>query len=214
MKIKNALHIITKLGFTEFMNVMKDAIFSINYYYILARKLDRPVEFPFCRKLAGVISLAQPSDIIKIQESLSSLGQQDRRELLTRMLFYQNGFNNCYILTVNGCLACIQWLITSQENHIIAQKYAKKFYPLQGNQVMVENVFTYPKYRGFGCFLLLTTQLLETAKKMGATSAICYVRVDRISSVNDAMKMGFKINKMIKEYKIAGLVWRNLNKKR
>jgi len=208
------MHVITKLGVTELMNLIKDRIFSFNYYYVLARNLDRPIELSFYRKSYAVISLAQPSDIIKIQESLSTLSQQDRRELLARMQFYQNGFNNCYIMTVNDRIACLQWLITSQENHIIAQKYSKKFYPLHDKQVMAENAFTYPRFRGFGYFPLLTKHLLETAKKMGATSAIGYVRTDRIASVNDSITMGFRIIKVIKEYKMAGLVWRNLNKKK
>jgi hypothetical protein len=107
-------------------------------------------------------------------------------------------------------IAYIQWIIFPTENHLIIRNYSGRYYPLTAKQVMIENAFTFPRYRGRGYFLSGTMQLLELAKNSGHSSAICYIRKDRIVPLNEFTQMGFKIIKMVREYKLFGKVWRTL----
>ena len=77
-------------------------------------------------------------------------------------------------------------------------------------QVMIENVFTFPAFRGLGCFQSGTRQLLDLARARGCRSALCYVRKERVAALTDLVTMGFKITKLMPEYKILGKVWRVL----
>ena len=54
----------------------------------------------------------------------------------------------------------------------------------------------------------ITIKLLNIAKENGCKSAIMYVRNDRIVALNENMRLGFKITKMITEYKFMGKIKR------
>lgn len=75
---------------------------------------------------------------------------------------------------------------------------------------MIENAFTFPPYRGLGYLLSGTLQLLDQARERGYRSAVCYIRKDNLKSINEFSKMGFKITKMVTEYKFFGKTWRTL----
>jgi ribosomal protein S18 acetylase RimI-like enzyme len=75
---------------------------------------------------------------------------------------------------------------------------------------MIENVFIFPRFRGRGYLPFGTLQLLELAINKKYPTAICYIRKDRINALNEFTKLGFKIIKLVKEFRFMGMVWRTL----
>jgi L-amino acid N-acyltransferase YncA len=104
----------------------------------------------------------------------------------------------------------MQWIIYPDENDIIAKYYLNRFKLLKNNQILLENAFTFPRYRGLGLFAAVTSDLLEKAKDEGYKSAITYIRKNALDSLNEFMKQGFKLNAIIREYKILGITKRML----
>jgi hypothetical protein len=196
------------LGGTATLKLIRDTLFSANQYYLLGRSLASTPATPFTRAPKEKISLITESDLIVLRKKISTLGEDDRREILARLYFYDNGFANCYVIKNDGEIAYLQWIIFPSENSIINKKYANRFNQLSDRQVMIENAFTFPAYRGRGYLPCGTQQLLELAKRNHYTSAVCYIRTDRITSVNEFTKMGFKIIRILDEYKFLGKVWR------
>lgn len=203
------IYILRALGPRAFVRLLIPALFSVNHYYLLGKNLLTPGE-PLVINPKKRLSLITEEDIAYLRNNLDSFNTEDRREILTRLLFYENGFTNCYVVGHGDEIAYIQWIIFPAENALITQNYSGRYYPLTSKQVMIENVFTFPRYRGRGYFQDGTQQLLELAKSNGYCSAICYIRKDRIVPLNEITQMGFRIMKMMREYKFLGKAWRTL----
>lgn len=210
MVIKSKVLLIKSIGLNFIFKILLKNMASINHYYILQRGLVDLTEERVSR-VKFYICTANNEDIMTIINTLKYVDNPSRKEIVVRMLFYNSGFKNCYIAkTTSGDIAYLQWLIYPHENDIIKKYYSNRFNLLRENQVMVENAFTYPKYRGLGLKRDMTNELLKEAKKRGYTSAITYVRKDLIHAINDHIMNGFKITKLVTEYKIFGFTKRFL----
>lgn len=204
------LGILKSLGPVAAGRVIRDLLFSTNHYYLLGRSLAAPLDYPFARKPDLPLTLLNDSHIARLRQQLALLDPIDRREVAGRLHFHACGFTNCYVMVADDDIAYLQWLILPGENDIIRSRFSSKFYPLGERQVMVENVFTFPRYRGRGLLPYGTLHLLQVAKEQGFGSVVCYIRKDNLTSLNEFFRMGFKITKMVQEYKVAGKTWRTL----
>ena len=202
--------ILRSLGPVAAARVIREMLFSTNNYYLLGRSLAAPLEYPFARKPDLPFVPLEERHVAAIKEQIPALDPIDRREVAGRLHFHASGFNNCYLMYAGSEIAYLQWLIYPQENDVIRSGYSGKFYPLGEKQVMVENVFTFPRYRGRGLLPYGTLQLLQMAREQGFSSVVCYIRSDNITSLNEFFRIGFKITKMMREYKVLGKAWRTL----
>jgi hypothetical protein len=80
---------------------------------------------------------------------------------------------------------------------------------MKEKQVLLEGAFTFPRYRGFGLMQFVSAEVLNIAKAEGYAGAICYVQKENYNSLNNLMQIGFKIKRLVREYKLMGFVWRN-----
>lgn len=205
-RMKWVLCVLRTLGQEGVLRLLGSLFFSVNHYYILGINL-----VDLCEEQAQKpVALLQNGDVVTLQRHLPMLEMEDKRDLLSRIMFYGSGFTNCYAIKQGGDIAFIQWIIFPSENPVIAKTYSKKFLPLKPQQVMIENAFTFPRYRGKGYLFEGTTQLLHIARNLGYKWAICYIRKDRITSLNDFCRMGFRIRRLVTEIKVLGHVWRRL----
>jgi ribosomal protein S18 acetylase RimI-like enzyme len=200
----------SKLNFKDTLGLFINRLCSVNHYYILQKKLDSQAGEV---KTRGKVSLriVNDDDLQYIIKSISTLDSVSRKDVISRLLFYKSGFTNCYAaVTSEGEVAYLQWLIYPSENALIENKYSRIFSPLREDQVMIENAFTFPKFRGMGLLSYVTNALLNIAKEAGYKSVVTYIRKDKIASLNEVFKMGFKITKLITEYKFLGVTKRLL----
>ncbi len=150
-------------------------------------------------------------DITEIRDNLKSLGPIDKKELILRLFFYEAGFKNCYVArNTKGQIVYLQWLIYPYENVIIKSRFGSRFYPLKEKEVMLENAFTFPRFRGLGLLPSVSAQLLDIARQDGYASCITYIRKDQIVSLNEFTRLGFKITKLVREFKFLGVTRRML----
>jgi ribosomal protein S18 acetylase RimI-like enzyme len=205
----NHLDILQELGLKASLRLLGSRLLSMNHYYVLRKNLMEPSDQHPPRHKLEVAPICD-RDITQILSDLDGCSAAEKRDVLAYLLFYQSGFKNCYVMKRDDKVAYMQTLIYAEDNPLITEKYRSKFYPLKENQVMIENVFTFPAYRGLGCFQSGTTQLLDLARARGCRSALCYVRKDRVAALTELVNMGFKITKLMPEYKVFGKVWRML----
>ena len=203
-------YILKELGPIASIKLFGSRVLSFNYYYVLRKNLMETHADPHPAQHKMEISPICEDDIRQILSSLGSCSVAEKRDVLAYLLFYQSGFKSCYVMRRDDQVAYIQTLISPADNRLIAGKYRSKFYQLKDTQVMIENVFTFPPFRGLGCFQSGTLQLLDLARARGYRSALCYVRKERVAALTDLVSMGFKITKLMPEYKILGKVWRVL----
>lgn len=202
--------VLLKMGFLNLLTIALERLFSVHHFYVAKINLKKFNPDSSGKKAEGGLQRVQPDDFLKMTEHLEPLSRSDRRELLSRMIFYNNGFHSCYCIKVHNEIACIQWLIEPEDNDIIRQYYRNQFYPLRSGQVIVDDLFTFPKYRGRGYLHLILSRLLCLAKDRGYTTAMTYIRKDKISILNDFLRTGFKLTTLLREIKIFGFAYRNL----
>ena len=204
------LSILQSLGPQAGLRLAIDSLLSMNHYYILGRSLAAPIIYPLRQKPDLPFLPLDEETLRMLRDQAGNLPPRDRRELLGRLRFHSRGFSNCYVMKSGGEAAYLQWLIYPEENPVIMSRFAGKFYQLSERQVMVENVFTFPRFRGQGLLPYGTGKLLEVARERGYASAICYIRKDNITSLNEFCRLGFRIMKIVREYKVFGYAWRAL----
>jgi hypothetical protein len=198
------------LGIKGILQIILSRMCSVNKYYVLHKNIDSPVQIIKIRKNVSVVTV-DDDDFDTLVQSVKTLDVKMKRELVGRLIFYRSGLKNCYAAkTKEGEIAYIQWIIFPSENEILREQYSSLFYPLKQGQVMIENVFTFPKFRGIGLLPHVMGLLINKASEAGYKIAVTYIRADRISSLNEAIIMGFKITKMVTEYKILGFTKRFL----
>jgi len=130
---------------------------------------------------------------------------------MIRIYFYLAGFKNCYVARdKHGRICYIQWIVYPDENEYLKRWFREDFYLLNENQVMIENAFTFPRYRGLGLLSSVTMDLLGKAEGRGYRSIVAHIRKDNFAPLNEFISLGFKIRNLVKEYKFLGLVRRTL----
>ena len=75
---------------------------------------------------------------------------------------------------------------------------------------MLENAFTFPRFRGLGLLPVVSAELLTIARDQGYKYAIVYIQKNQIVALNVFVNLNFKIRKMVREYKIFGITKRML----
>src|SRR5437870_5187875 len=152
--------VLSNLGIAGIARLLGRSAASINHLYILYLTLaDLVPNPPKCLGGSG-LQLVRADEVDQLYNSLPSLAIDDRRELLSRLLFYKSGFTNCYVMKADDAIVYLQWLVLPSENSVIEKDYRRKFLPLNAKEVLIENSFTFPDYRGRGFLNFGTWQLL------------------------------------------------------
>ncbi len=209
-KLNKYLVILKTLGFKNCLPFLFQRLYSLEQFYFLNVNLRKPLK-EINLRISYSLEKLQAGDWDVISQSLASVDIPTKRELLRRIFFYRAGFHNCYVLrNKNKEITSMLWIVYPSENDKLTKYFNSDLFKLKENEVLLENVFTMPKFRGFGFSPAITTELLSLAKEQGYknASAIIYSMRDRITSLNDMMSIGFRVNKLVKEYRLFGFLWR------
>jgi len=209
-RVKALSDVFANLTLVDLAKLFARNAVCISHYYVLFYNLSAlPPEAPKC--LGGTEPrLLGAEEFANLYTRLNSLDSDDKRELMSRLLFYRSGFWNCYTIPADGATAFLEWIIFPSENEIIQKHYRTRFLPLDAREVMLENSFTFPDYRGRGLMPFATWQLLSKAKELGYRRAVTYIRKEKIDSLNQFLHMGFSIKRIVREFKFMGWAWRTL----
>jgi hypothetical protein len=198
------------LGIPSLCLILIKRIFYVHHVLILKLNLKTFQPRSFERIPGGKLCLLTPDDMPRLLSAVSSLKEEDRRELMARIHFYGLGFTRLYGVKINGEIAYIQWLITPEENPVIRAHYHRLFFELKPGQILLENVFTFPGYRGLGYLPYATEQLLVKARETGHQTAVVYIRDDKISTLNEFVHMGFRFANLLRIIQVFGFTRRRL----
>ena len=202
--------LVTHLGLRGTTKILLRRLFSVDHFYFLTVPLRRVHN---CRTRSDItLSRATEEDWEQILSGLGDLDADTRTNLLSRHAFYREGFRHCYIgRTRTGTIVSVQWLIRPDENDVIRSKFRRMFYPLKSEQVLIENIFIFPESRGYGIFTTVNCLLLNLAREEGFQACTAFIRKDNLPSLNEFMKIGFQMQKLITAYNFCGFSWRQLD---
>jgi len=202
------LELVRHLRISEALKLLLRNTFSLDHFYLLARPLAALPAMPPVMLGSGKMRIMTEEDLNGLYGQIAALGYDDKRDLLSRILFFNMGFKNCYIVKENGTVAHLQWMVLPSENERLKRVYRSRFLPLQEHQVMIENAFTFPACRGRGFFPYVTMQMLKRAQEQGFTQAVTYARKDSVKVLSHLAQLGFKMIRLAPEYKFLGRTWR------
>jgi hypothetical protein len=193
-------------------SLAKKNFYSVDYYFLLQKKITNDIPFPK-RRLNYNLNLINSLDIKIIESMMPSLDIISRKELWVRLRFLESGFKYCYVAkNSKNDIMYMQWLIYPWENEIIRKKYYNHFAELRDFQFLLENAFTFPKFRGFQLYTQVSIDLMNIAKDQNLKACLAYVKSDNITALNELRKLDFTISKRIRERKFLGTTIRNLDR--
>lgn len=104
-----------------------------------------------------------------------------------------NQFETCYVgFTKSDEPCCRLWVINNSQNKKLQNTWKNLFPNLKPNEVLFENLFTIPKYRGFGVMPNFMDKLCKIARENGADTAITFGAVNDLYTLRSYSYAGFK----------------------
>lgn len=146
---------------------------------------------------------ASKQDMEEILHRSRSDGKESVHELLQRKWFYESGFHNCYVARAcdAGELSHLDWLISAEDHNVVSQGFQGRLPRLGEGEVLLENVFTFEKYRGKGIMASVIAELCEIAGGKGFKRMLAYVRDDNVPALKGFERAGFKRFEEVPEVK-------------
>ncbi|MEO8933327.1 MAG: hypothetical protein ABI295_03395 [Xanthomarina sp.] len=101
-------------------------------------------------------------------------------------------FHTCYVGVTKESIPCARvWLIDSSQNHTLKDIWGARFPQLKPDEVLLENVFTVPKYRGMGVIPVFLFEVAEKSRDLGAKYVITFGEVNNINTSRSYDYAGF-----------------------
>jgi RimJ/RimL family protein N-acetyltransferase len=116
----------------------------------------------------------------------------ERLEVAWRHAFVEKGARGGFVaIDERSNTPCyVQWLLCPRDNAFI--KKIGGFPPLAADEVLLENAYTPPAYRGLGVMSAAMARLAERARDdFGATKALFFAPTDNIASLKGSQRAGF-----------------------
>ena len=154
-------------------------------------------------RLPYILNKASEKDIDELLSLVKTESRQAAHELLERKWFYENGFHDCYLArTADTGEPCgIAWLV-SAEDDVVARGFGSRLPALKNGEVLLENCYTFEKYRGQGIMPSLVHELQEMALTRGFKRLFTYVRRDNAASIRVFEKLDFRQFEEVPELKL------------
>lgn len=99
------------------------------------------------------------------------------------------GFNDAYVLRVNGEPAHISWLVTSEHDKLLPEREIK----LRRGEAEITHAYTAEAFRGRGLYPLMINALCQQAAEMGVKRVYMSVHPSNVSSLRGVGKAGFEL---------------------
>lgn len=84
-------------------------------------------------------------------------------------------FDTCYVAITKDQIPCARlWLIDHSQNGKLKKAWGDIFPELERNEMLIENVYTIPKFRGFGILPVMVDEVVRTKVEEGIRYAITF----------------------------------------
>jgi RimJ/RimL family protein N-acetyltransferase len=209
-KIRYAVMLHKIGGLKELIIQVGRQIYSKDILFGLEKLLNTGDEC-FSSKLSYSLQPATKKDIEEILVKAKTESKDSVHELVERAWFYESGFNDSYIARITSTqdICFIAWIVSSKDNILIKQEFRSRMPFMENNTILLENCYTFEKFRGNNLMPSVVLQLCQIAKSRGFNRMITYVRQGNKASIKGFEKL--KLNKFeeINELKFLFFTRRN-----
>lgn len=144
------------------------------------------------------VKLASPDDIKELFDGLRTENPEGRYQLLVRKWYHERGFGDCYITRASDTneICVVRWMVTPE--HVKQYGWEDRF-PLNEDEIMLENVYTFERYRREGARAASNFQVKQIALQLGHKRTRGYSDETNIPQLTWGEKAGNKVYAKILE---------------
>jgi ribosomal protein S18 acetylase RimI-like enzyme len=155
-------------------------------------------------RLLYTLCKATEKDMDEVLSRVKTESKPATHELIERKWFYECGFHDCYIARTidTGEICCIAWLLSVEDNDSITRDFQNRLPGLKKDELLLENCYTFEKYRGNDLMPSVVLSLWGIAKARGAKRLVTYVRQENVASLRVFEKLKFNKFEEIPELKL------------
>ena len=149
--------------------------------------------------IAAIRTVMEPRgrDFDGFERELSRADGTDWLESFVRSRMLEAGIPTLYAACVgDGEPIYCQWLVRAKDWPLLDAHKPGRYAPLADDEVILENAFTFSRYRKLGTMSDGMGQLLRIAAEGGATSALTYVAEDNLASLKGCHRVGFELHRV------------------
>lgn len=157
-----------------------------------------------------VIDRCKIEDFQKILNEIEEYDRLSRKQILAGYLFFKRGYHGCYLgKNQQGEIVSMQWLLRPDDNKTTLKSRNRTMPILKKNEVCIENLYIFPKYRNVGFFTTLNMLILKIAKEEGYSICYSFIHRKNIKSLSCFLNIGFQIRQLVDSYNFFGFSWRS-----
>lgn len=151
-------------------SLIKEGKLKLVWNALVRRINSEELAFGFKRDLN--VKISKPRSLAKI--SIREAKEEDDHFFLDDSSDGRiKNFHTCYVAEDKNNIPCSRlWLIDSSQNTKLKSAWGNNFPQLKNDEILLEKVFTVPKYRGLGIFPIFLHTVSNKGLKMGANYAI------------------------------------------
>ena len=202
-KVRYAVLLARVGGPKVFFRQLKRQVYSRATFIGLEKNLNTKCA-PVPCQVEYSLQLASEKDMEEVVQKAKTESKDSAHELVQRSWFYEFGFHDCYIARTidTGELCFMQCLISKKYDNLLNQGFKYWFPKLKEDEAILENAYTFEKYRGKRIMPSVMVKLSELASSKGYKRVITYVEQDNIASLKGCQRAGFKQFEKIPELKL------------
>ena len=190
-------------GLRVFLSQLRRQIYSRDILFGLEKSLDNQC-VQISSKLPHFLRQASKKDMEELLAKAKEESKESVHELVERIWFYECGFNDCYVArnADTGELCSVAWLISANDGKLVDQGFKNRLPRLEEDELLLENCYTFEKYRGNSIMPSVIGELQGMARGKGFQRLTTCVRQDNVASLRAFRKLAFRKFEEIHELKI------------
>lgn len=141
-----------------------------------------------------------------LPEHLASSNRRERAQINVRRKLLAQNTPTCFVAIDqhSGRPCFIQWAFDHSQNDFIADFFKGRFPRLKVGQILLENAYTHPDFRGQGVMPIAMNLLADLLGAKGASEIITFVETTNVPSLKGCLRAGFQPFVRRKDLSICG----------
>ena len=143
---------------------------------------------------------------LMLPEQLATNDRRERAQInLRRKLLHQN-IPTCFVaIDQRSSHPCfIQWAFDQSQNDFIADFFKGRLPRLNAGQVLLENAYTHPDFRGLGVMPVAMSLIADILADNGSREIMTFVETTNVPSLKGCLRAGFRPFMTRKDLSICG----------
>ncbi|UCB42558.1 MAG: hypothetical protein JSV77_08895 [Dehalococcoidales bacterium] len=163
-------------GFRMFITKTLHQLYGRTVFLVTTGQLDNPLP-PSDFKCT--VKLASPNDVKELFSGIHTESPEGRYQLLVRKWYHERGYGDCYVTRTDDTneICHVRWVVTAK--HVRQTGWEDRF-PLDEDEAMAENQYTFERFRRGGGRRATALQLREIVRQLGYTHSRGYTDVTNI----------------------------------